>query len=516
MPEKTLETRTAKSIHNARVTLIYFFLQLILSFFSRKAFFDYLGTEILGLNTTAGNLLGFLNLAELGISMSVGFFLYKPLFNSDEESIKEIISIQGWLYRKIAYVILGGSAIIMLFFPLIFAKSDLPVSYAYASYSVLLFSSMLGYFFNYRQILLVADQKNYKVQRITQGATMLKIIIQILAVKYSSHPFLYWLILEALFAIIGAYILDRILHREYPWLQTDVSKGKEYSRVRPEILNKTKQIFVHKLSEVVLKQSSSMIIYGFTSLTMVALYGNYTMIVEKVSHLISGVFSSTEAGVGNLVASKDRERIISVFWELNDSKFCIAAIFMTTLFFIVNPFIGVWLGHEYILGGKLLLLILLYNSIMIVRSTVDSYINAYGLFQDVWAPITEAIINVFFSVLLGYFLGIEGIVIGTTLSLIIIIVLWKPYFLFTKGLGIPPKQYFIPFSGRIALVAVGFCICLLICNYIKMSISTYMELFVYSSVVSAVCFIVYVGIFTVCTKGMRNFNKRILRKICGK
>ena len=54
------ESRTSKSIKNAQASLIYYFIQLLLGFFSRKVFFDYLGSEILGLNTTAANLLGFL------------------------------------------------------------------------------------------------------------------------------------------------------------------------------------------------------------------------------------------------------------------------------------------------------------------------------------------------------------------------------------------------------------------------------------------------------------------------
>ena len=80
------ESRTSKSIKNAQASLIYYFIQLLLGFFSRKVFFDYLGSEILGLNTTAANLLGFLNLAELGIGMSVGYFLY--MTTTQKHSIK--------------------------------------------------------------------------------------------------------------------------------------------------------------------------------------------------------------------------------------------------------------------------------------------------------------------------------------------------------------------------------------------------------------------------------------------
>lgn len=109
------ESRTSKSIKNAQVSLIYYFIQLVLGFFSRKVFFDYLGSEILGLNTTAGNLLGFLNLAELGIGMSVGYFLYQPLYDKDVVRINKIITLQGWIYRRIAYAIIVGACVLMAF-----------------------------------------------------------------------------------------------------------------------------------------------------------------------------------------------------------------------------------------------------------------------------------------------------------------------------------------------------------------------------------------------------------------
>ena len=97
MPESS---RTAKSIKNAKVALIFYFINLVLQFFSRKVFLDYLGAEVLGLNTTAQNLIGFLNLAELGIGGAIAFTLYKPIYEKNTQVINEIVSLQGWLYRR--------------------------------------------------------------------------------------------------------------------------------------------------------------------------------------------------------------------------------------------------------------------------------------------------------------------------------------------------------------------------------------------------------------------------------
>lgn len=141
-----------------------YFVNLVLQFFSRKIFLDYLGTEILGLNTTATNLLQFLNLAELGVWSAVATTLYKPLADKNHKDICRIITFNGIIYKRIATLIILASLVLMCFFPLIFKKMELPLWYAYASFGILLFGSLLSYFVNYRQFLLTADQKNYKVQ----------------------------------------------------------------------------------------------------------------------------------------------------------------------------------------------------------------------------------------------------------------------------------------------------------------------------------------------------------------
>ena len=154
-------TRTKRSLKNMQTALLFYIINLVLAFISRKVFIDHLGIEVLGLNTTATNILGFLNIAELGIGSAISYTLYHPLFEKDRQMVNEIVSVQGWLYRKVAYVMILGACILIFFFPLIFKKMELPMWYAYASFIVLLVSSLFGYFINYRQIVLIADQKEY-------------------------------------------------------------------------------------------------------------------------------------------------------------------------------------------------------------------------------------------------------------------------------------------------------------------------------------------------------------------
>ena len=85
-------SRAVRSIKNVQIALLFYVVNLILQFFSRKIFLNYLGAEILGLNSTAQNLIGFLNLAELGIGSAIAFTLYIP---SDQQLKRSVYNLHN-------------------------------------------------------------------------------------------------------------------------------------------------------------------------------------------------------------------------------------------------------------------------------------------------------------------------------------------------------------------------------------------------------------------------------------
>ncbi len=117
------ESRIQKSLLNIRISIIYYLLALALSFFSRRIFLQILGAGFVGLTTTVSNLLGFLNLAELGITAAIGYTLYKPVLDNDRIKINEVISVLAWLYRRTGQIILAAGILLSFFLPLIFHKA---------------------------------------------------------------------------------------------------------------------------------------------------------------------------------------------------------------------------------------------------------------------------------------------------------------------------------------------------------------------------------------------------------
>lgn len=427
-------TRTAKSLKNSTVALVLFVVALLLNFISRKVFLDGLGEDVLGLTSTTQNILSFLNIAELGISYAVSFTLYKPLYHNDHEAINEIVDLQRYLYRYVAYVIIAGGLGIMAFFPYIFAKMTLPLWYAYASFIVFMISALLGYFVNFKQIVLTAAQLDYKVQMSFRVTQLIKLVVQIAAVLLVPGGYILWLVIELIFAILSAYALHRTTMKTFPWLARSGKKFAELKSKYGDFIMKIKQVFIHKIAGFALSQSAPLIIYAYTSLAVVALYGNYQIIVNGLNQLIGAVFNGFSAGIGNLVAENDKRKIWKVFNELFSVRMFVAGAVCFTLAYSANAFVSSWVGEQYVFPKQTTLLIVASLFINISRSTVDSYIGAYGIYQDIGAPAVEATLNIGCSILLGYHFGINGILCGTLVSLIVIVVLWKPYFLFTRAM----------------------------------------------------------------------------------
>lgn len=503
-------SRLKKSIKNMRVALLFYLLNLILQFFFRKIFIDYLGTEVLGLNTTAMNLLQFLNIAELGVGAAVSYSLYKPLAVNDQQNINEIISVQGYLYNRIGFLILISGLVLMLFFPLIFAEMKLPLWYAYSTFGVLFLSSLTSYFFTYQQILLVSDQKEYKLNYILQGVKLFKVLFQLLSVYYLTNGYYWWILWEFVAILTVVFGIKYTVKKEYPWLNTNIKNGKLLLDKHSEITLKTKQLFAHKLAAFVLNESTPLIVFAFTSLSFIAIYGNYLLVIAGTTALLAALFNSVNAGVGNLVSENNLLKIELVFEELFTIRFFLAVVSCYSVYKLTPIFVTFWVGSKFVLDTSTLILLVVLMFINITRLTVDSFLNAYGLFKDIAAPIVELVINVSFSILLGKIYGINGVLIGVILSMFLIVVCWKPFFLFSKGLKTNFKKYFIMYLKQIIIALIVIFISEFISS--KISLNPYDTIFnflIYSLLILTIITILLFVFFLLFTNGMNLFISRI-------
>lgn len=497
------------------MSLLLFLVQIFVGFYSRKVFLDNLGTEVLGLNTTLGNILSFLNLAELGIGIAMATSLYKPIHDQNQEEICEIISVQGVLYKRIAWILCGLSVPVLIALPYIFPNTECSIIYVYIAYLVFLSGSIFSYLWNYRQVLIQADQKNYKLMPWIHGIRYAKVFLQIFVLLCTPWSIWGWILLELAGNIVTVFAINYVIRKEYPWLKYSNLSASQLMQKYKGLMVKTKQMFVHKIGSFVLEQTAPLIIYAFVSLSMVTYYGNYMMLIGYTVTLMNVIFEGMGASIGNLVAENNKQHTLEVFWELFTSRVWIAGIACFGLYIFIGPFISLWLGSQYLLSETTLLLMVAGMFIRMTRSVVDSFKNAYQLFADVWSPVAEASINLGCSVLFGYLWGLNGILLGSNLSLVLIVLLWKPYYTFQKGLRASSITYYLQYILHCSVLIACAILSATVFNHCC-NVDINENLFQYGVWLIAVfllyTIITYASLY-ILTSGMRRFTQRIINII---
>lgn len=512
------ESRVKKTLLNARVNLIFYFLTLLLSFFSRKIFLDNLGADFLGLTGTLGNILGYLNLAELGIGSAIGYLLYQPLFDHNEEKICDIISVLGYLYRSIGLFILGAGILISLFLPWIFPDRttgfSLPLIY-FAYYSFLT-SSLIGYFLNYKSTLLGADQKNYVIAGYFQTGNIIKTLLQ-MALAYYTQSYYLWLAIELTFGVIYSVILNWKINQTYPWLKTRIKEGKSLLKQYPDVIIKTKQLFLHKIAASITLQSYNIIIYAVASLSAVTLFGNYTTILGKITSLISTALGSSGASVGNLAAQGNTEYTRRVYWEMAALTSYIGGIVLFGMVEFSNPFIDIWLGSKYELALWIMMPFFIKIYCDYTTSNLGTFLYAHGLFYDVWAPFVEAIICLAVSVTAGIYWGLFGVLLGSMTSNLIINVGWKSYFLFTKGLRLGWHRFWF-FYLKYVCIQVGAIVLIhfYVKDYFLKPGDTFLSLGISAIILTLIYTVSTFIVLYLTDKGLRYFTQRTVKLLLRK
>lgn len=503
--------RSKNSTKNAVISIIYYFLTSAFTFISKTIFITYLGIEYNGLNSLTTNLLGVLNIAELGLSTAVGYSLYKPISDNDTEKINEILCLYKYLYRIVAGVIFVFGILIAGLLPF-FVNSNLSIETIEICFILYLISTVISYLFTFLNVLPSADQKNYMIVKIQGNGRLIKNIIQMIIIIIFKNYYL-WLIIEILFNIFIYIYTNYKIKRYYSWYSSKVNFSFKYLVQKyKDIVSRTKNLIFHKIGGLVVYQSDNIIISYFCNLSIVGMYSNYLLIVTLLTGCVEQAFTGITASIGNLIVEDDNKRVYDTWRELHILFVFIAVLFSFLFYKLSEPFITIWVGSEYLLSKAVVFAVALNIMFKIIKCPIDKFKEAYGMFWDKFAPILESIINLIISIILANKIGILGVVIGTVVSNTIITALWKPYIVFKHGFKEKIIKYFsltikLYLIGIIAILISNFLINLININVTNIS-SLIISFAIYgliSLVVTLVCFMINTEFRKVFKKYCVNF-----------
>lgn len=457
--------RTINSLKNAIFNFGNSLILNLLKFISRIFFVKYLSSVYLGVNGLLSNVLGLLALTELGVGTAIGYSLYKPLAESDEEKCKSLMNFYRKAYIVIAIIVLILGVILLPFLPW-FIKDASDIDNLSIIYLIFLGNMVIGYLFSYKRTLITADQKNYKITPFLVLFNFITTILQIISL-FIFHDYIVYLSIQVFCTLLENITVNIYINKKYPYLK-DIKNAKKLDKIElKEIKTNILALMAHKVGSYVLSATDNLVISKFIGIVTVGVYSNYVLIHSAISNFIYAFINNSIASLGNLIASGNKNKETSVFYEMNFIVYCLYGISALCLLFVFNPFIELVFGTKYLLSFEVVLLIVLNYYLVGLNQVPIIFQSAAGVYKyDKFVPLIEAFVNLVISIILVHYIGLAGVLIGTFISYLLPLIT-KPLIVFKYVLEKNVIDYFKDLFKQIILLVVSSVIIATIINIIN-------------------------------------------------
>lgn len=445
-----LKSRSINAKKNTIIGICCQMIILILSFASRTVFIKLLGVEYLGINGLYSNILSVLSLAELGIGHVMVYSLYKPIVEKDQAQISALLNYYKKIYRKIGIAILILGVSMVPFLDKIVVNSNLSYEELVLYYILFLLNSVVSYFFIYKTTLINADQKNYIVNVLNTAFIVIKYIVQIMVLMKTKNYILYLLVEITTTILNNAYISYKA-DKMYPFIKKQIG----FTQIDTKAIKASiKSMFLYKIGVTIMNSTDNILISIIIGTTYVGYYSNYSLIVAIVSNFIAILVQAIFSGIGNLNASGDMLKSYKLFKSLLLFFHWITAVSSLCFLLVFNDFITIWIGQSYLLSADVIVVIVFNFYILNIINPVWMYRETMGMFNQIkYTIILAAIINLIFSVVLGIYWGLAGILFSTVLSRLLTTVWYEPRLIYNTKFKQPVRKYWgIQFKYFLATV----------------------------------------------------------------
>lgn len=411
------KSRTQNSIFNASSNFIVYFIKTLLSFIVRTIFIKVLGELYLGVNGLLSNVLSMLSLAELGVSSAISFCLYKPLAEKDYDKISATMTFFKKVYAVIGAIVALLGIILYFFLDDIIKEYDL-IPQLNVIYILYLINTVSTYYTAYKEILIIADQKAYKLTKINVVFTILLYVFQAIVLLILKN-FIIYLIVQFFIQIAQKIATNIYVSREYKEINFK-SKEKLGKSTLNIIKKNVKAMMLHKVGDYCINGTDNIIISNMINVSTVGYYSNYNMIITMINSIITMIYNNLTASFGNLLVEEDINKSLEIYKKIDFIGLILYSFCGIMFTCLASRFIEIWVGDSFVLSNVTVMLISFSFFFTGTRLACTTVRNAAGLYnEDKWIPICQSIINLVFSIVLAKYIGLDGVIIGTIISSIL-------------------------------------------------------------------------------------------------
>ncbi|MCR5067236.1 MAG: polysaccharide biosynthesis C-terminal domain-containing protein [Erysipelotrichaceae bacterium] len=406
--------RTKKTISGSFWGMMEKITRLIGPYILRIIVLKKLGIDYLGLSGMFNSILHVLCLSELGFGIAVVYYLYKPIAEDDQETICQIVTYLKKMYLLIgAFVMVAGVAI-MPFLPHLI-NGDVPADInLYLLYLIYLVHTALSYLlFAWKSSLLSAMQSN----DIVSAAGFIAMVIlyggQVVVLYLTKNFYLYAFMLPVTTTLRGI-LVSLYVDKHYPHLirPAQITEDK-----KAEIKSKIMPLMSVKISTMLMTSIDTIVITAAISLEISAIYNNYYYVLSGVLGLLTVIYESMLAGVGNSMVVENRQKVMNNFYKFSYINSWLITVCSAAMLCLYQPFIKLSFGKENLLPIGLVILFVLYFYFTVMEKIVMLYKDAAGLWREDMVRLYAAnLANIVLSIILVKPFGLYGVIGASVLA----------------------------------------------------------------------------------------------------
>lgn len=401
--------RTKNAILNFVTSYSFYFITAILGFLKVSVFINHLGESLYSLNQIYINVFQYISLLEAGMGAALIYRLYKLLVDKDYDKVNRLCAGTKSILRTIGVLIIGVGFVISFIIPVFIKENTYSMAYINITFMLYIIKNSMDYFMFTPQFVIQADQKMYKINLLIYIFRIIEVGLEILFILWG-FDYLIMLIPGVFIRIVSNFIINRRVYKEYPWFNDNVEKDMS---VKSDISN----LFIHRIVGLIFNNIDIVIISSFLGAFYVTVYSVYNYIVKYTTDTISQIFNAIKDGIGNVINTETKEDVKIILSQVFAMFDFFSVLLVLGFYFVLDKFVAVWVGSNYIVDFTtlMLFLFLIYYNINIKGSELIK--NALGLYRETKRmAMVGAIINLVLSLSLVNVIGLKGVLLATAIA----------------------------------------------------------------------------------------------------
>ena len=385
---------------------------VICGFVLPRLILEEFGSGINGLVHSISQFLGVITLLDLGVGSVVQSALYKPLAESNQDSVSKIYVSANCFFRRLAMILLIYIVILLFVYPLFINKD---YSYLYTAVLIIAISinSFSQYYFGIvNSLLLNADQKGY-IQYIAQIIVLIAntAVCAVLITHGASIQIVK--LTTSLIFLCRPLFLNWYVRKHY-----QIDRKVTYEG---EPINQKWNGMAQHFASYVLNGTDNIVLTLFSILTNVSIYSVYNIVIMGIKNTLLSMTNGFQSLIGELYAKNEIKKLREFFswveWILHTG---------TTLIFGCTGVLLVSFVQVYTKGINdadyyqplFAILITIANAGHCLRLPYNILILAAGHYKQTQSNyIIAMILNIVISIITVKAWGLIGVSIGTLVAM---------------------------------------------------------------------------------------------------